>query len=69
MRQIVRELVNNEFESCGRTLSWPNVNCQEDLRTNTKKCGREDRAAGRDVNSKLPKCQRRNAGHFQQPSP
>lgn len=49
MRQTVGGLVNNEFERCGRTLSWPNVNCQEDLRRISKNPGRV-------LNSKLPKC-------------
>jgi len=59
MHHIVSELVNNEFERCGRTLSWPNVNYQEDLRRSTKNCSHDDWAPGRDMNSKLPKCQRK----------
>jgi hypothetical protein len=64
MRQIVGGLVNNGFERCERTLSWSHVNCQEDLRRITKNYSHDDRNPGRDMNSKLPKCQRKNAGHF-----
>jgi hypothetical protein len=64
MRQIVGGLVNNEFEKCGRTLSLLNVKCQKGVRRITKICGHDDRAAGRDTNSKLAKLSTKNAGHF-----
>ena len=55
--QIVGELMNNELERCGRKLSWPIANCQEDLRIITKNCSHDDRSPGRDMNSKLANCQ------------
>jgi len=64
MRQIAGGLVSNEFERCGRRLSWRNVNCQENLWRITKNYSHGHWAPSRDMNLKLSKCQRKNADHF-----